>query len=65
MRKREQRKQQNSLADFGDRTPVSGHNRMTNVDIPRREREKEGEKNKLAWKIIMRRSILKRLILIN
>ena len=39
MRKREQRKQQDRLANFGDRTPVSGHDRMTNVDVPRGKRD--------------------------
>ena len=39
MRKREKREQQNSLANFGDGAPVSGHDRMANVDVPWRKRE--------------------------
>lgn len=35
MRKREQCEQQDGFANFGDRTPVSGHDRMTNIDVPR------------------------------
>lgn len=49
MRKREQCKQQDGFANFGDRTPVSGHDRMTNIDVPR-----AGERSKLAKIIVWR-----------
>ena len=48
MRKREQRKQHNGLADFGNCTPISGHNRMADVDIPRWEGKKQISKSNNA-----------------